>query len=109
EPASPWNADSPPKAHYKVTPETLSLPFDAVVPIYDATGVSDFNIDTDINRLAESLPPWSQGEVPRDSFVVVGYTLSEYLSRKEQWVLSCNLLWVIVIAVPRGNAPASPL
>ncbi|KAJ6462305.1 hypothetical protein C8R47DRAFT_1240291, partial [Mycena vitilis] len=69
-----------------------------VVPVFDARKVVvDFQLDLD--RLDEVLPKFS-GEIPFGSFVVVGYTLSEYQglrsgSTNKVAHLGCNVVWVI--------------
>ncbi|PPR00613.1 hypothetical protein CVT24_005494 [Panaeolus cyanescens] len=103
--AAPFDPHAP---HFQINSSTFSLPYNAIVPVYDATNAIDFNVNTDLDRLAAALPRWLHGEVPRGSFVVVGYTISEYYSKSAKWTLSCNLLWIIVIAVPTTQAIDSP-
>jgi hypothetical protein len=69
------------------------------VPVYDARTV-DFNLQEGIETMKEVLPTF-EGELPRNSFVVVGYTAASYHSHKDDsWHISANLQWAIVIGVP---------
>ncbi|KAF8176661.1 hypothetical protein K438DRAFT_1607154, partial [Mycena galopus ATCC 62051] len=68
------------------------------VPVYDARSV-DFDFASELPLIAEKLPRW-HSEVPRDSFVVVGYTATTFTSKSKQVQLGCNLLWVILCGVP---------
>ncbi|KAF5343480.1 hypothetical protein D9758_015660 [Tetrapyrgos nigripes] len=55
---------------------SFSLPFDASVPIYDATQAAGrFNVNTDLPSIASALPHWS-GEIPHGSLAVVGSTIT---------------------------------
>ncbi|PPQ72164.1 hypothetical protein CVT24_002415 [Panaeolus cyanescens] len=102
---APFDPHAP---HFVVNPTTFSLPYNAIIPVYDATNTVAFDVNTDLDRLPEVLPRWMHGEVPRGSFAVVGYTISEYYSKAGKWTLSCNLLWIIVLAVPTAEPAASP-
>ncbi|KAG6906328.1 hypothetical protein DXG01_014468 [Tephrocybe rancida] len=75
------------------------LDFNAGVPIYDARGVP-VDYQKDLPFLVDRLPPFSEGEVPNDSFAVVGYSASTYKDKKSRINLSLNVLFVIVIGTP---------
>ncbi|KDR86191.1 hypothetical protein GALMADRAFT_219158 [Galerina marginata CBS 339.88] len=68
------------------------------VPIYDARSIS-FNPTTDWPKLANILPPF-RGEVPRGSLVVVAYTCNTYFSTQNEWNLSTNVQFVVVLGTP---------
>jgi hypothetical protein len=71
----------------------------SLVPVYDAQDV-DFNLQESITAVKDVLPTFS-GEIPRNSFVIVGYTAGTYHSRKDNgWHISANLQWAIVVGVP---------
>ncbi|KAF5366558.1 hypothetical protein D9758_009012 [Tetrapyrgos nigripes] len=54
---------------------SFSLPFDASVPIYDATQAAGrFNVNADLPSIVSALPHWS-GEIPHGSLAVVGSTI----------------------------------
>ncbi|KAG6914190.1 hypothetical protein DXG01_001860 [Tephrocybe rancida] len=86
------------------TPITAFFPsileFHANVPVYDVHGKS-FNYQRDLPALASKLPPF-KGEVPIDSFAVVGYSAFTYIGGKghDKVTLGLNVLFVIVVAVP---------
>jgi len=69
------------------------------VPIYDAR-LLDYDVGLNIANMANDLPLF-EGEIPRGSFVVVGYTASCYLSNMDRrWHFSANIQWAIVMGVP---------
>ncbi|KAF9051702.1 hypothetical protein BJ165DRAFT_1524611 [Panaeolus papilionaceus] len=76
--------------------ESMALSANANIPIYDARD-TNFNFQNDINEL-HRLPLWD-GEIPRGSFVVVGYTLAAYFPN-QKWNLATNVRWVVVVGVP---------
>ncbi|KAG6904872.1 hypothetical protein DXG01_006552 [Tephrocybe rancida] len=69
------------------------------VPIYDARGVP-VDYQKDLPFLVNRLPPFSEGEVPNDSFAVVGYSASTYKDKKSRINLSLNVLFMIVVGTP---------
>ncbi|KAG6903678.1 hypothetical protein DXG01_015773 [Tephrocybe rancida] len=86
------------------TPITAFFPpvldFNADVPIYDARGKT-VDYQKDLPALAKKLPPFTDGEVPVDSFAVVGYSATTYVSGGDGKVqLSLNVLFVIVVGTP---------
>ncbi|PPQ82507.1 hypothetical protein CVT24_006384, partial [Panaeolus cyanescens] len=76
--------------------ESMSLSANSRISVFDARG-TDFNFQEDMDKLY-SLPRW-EGEIPRGSFVVVGYTLSAY-HPNQKWNLATNLRWAVVVGVP---------
>ncbi|EAU83561.2 hypothetical protein CC1G_04817 [Coprinopsis cinerea okayama7 len=77
--------------------DNYALDADAEVPIFDARDIDGFNLNSVLPAL--SLPAW-EGEIPFGSFVVVGYTVAVYRAQSGKWTASCNIHWVIVLAVP---------
>ena len=71
-----------------------------IVPVYDARNTQSFNFNTDLPHLADRLPKWNGGEIPKGSCAVVGYTMAKYMSNKGQWSLGCNIHWVMVLGLP---------
>lgn len=67
------------------------------MPVYDAR-FTIVNFDSDLPALEQRLPKFT-GEVPSGSFVVVGYSVSDYVSKGETHV-SFSVLWVMVCGVP---------
>ncbi|KAJ2911814.1 hypothetical protein MD484_g8602, partial [Candolleomyces efflorescens] len=70
------------------------------VPVYDARNTQSFNFNTDLPHLADRLPKWTGGEIPKGSCAVVGYTMAKYMSNKGHWSLGCNIHWVMVLGLP---------
>ncbi|EAU82080.2 hypothetical protein CC1G_09682 [Coprinopsis cinerea okayama7 len=83
----------------KVVADNFALDTNNNVPIYDARNQQNFDLESDLSNLGAALPAWNQ-EVPRGSFVVVGYTAAVYLSNMGKWTLSLNIQWVIIIGCP---------
>ncbi|KAF6758495.1 hypothetical protein DFP72DRAFT_807768 [Ephemerocybe angulata] len=115
-PASPGNAPgqkrSTPANMFKATPgnvttragaDNFSLPNDTTVPIYDARGLDSLDFDAVLPKLAESLPLYTEGEIPYGSFIVVGYTMMIYRANSGNWTLGNNIHWVIVVGIPDHN------
>ncbi|KAJ2914404.1 hypothetical protein MD484_g6004, partial [Candolleomyces efflorescens] len=79
----------------------------ADVPVFDARdmGAIDFNVE--LPDLDAHYPRFF-GEVPLGSLVVVGHTMTLYLSgsgeNEGKWCLSMNVLWVILLATPNAAA-----
>jgi hypothetical protein len=53
---------------------------------------------TDLANM-NTFPRWP-GEIPEDSFVVVGYTVAVYKSASGNWSISFNLQWAIILGIP---------
>ncbi|KDR72381.1 hypothetical protein GALMADRAFT_74078 [Galerina marginata CBS 339.88] len=68
------------------------------VPIFDARSIS-FNPNTDWPNLANILPQFHT-EVPRGSLVAVAYTCNTYVSSHNEWNLSTNVQFVVVLGTP---------
>ncbi|EAU82156.2 hypothetical protein CC1G_11346 [Coprinopsis cinerea okayama7 len=70
------------------------------VPVYDATGIEDFDIDNHIDDLSGTLPQWPEGkEIPILSLVIAGYTVRHSLgTNSNKWLMNTYIQWVIVIA-----------
>ncbi|KAF5338081.1 hypothetical protein D9611_014179 [Ephemerocybe angulata] len=79
--------------------DSFSLGIEETIPVYDCTGFV-LDLERDLDRL-DQLPRWD-GEIPRNSFVVVAYTLSVFHGKKGQWKVSFNIRWVMLI----GNGEA---
>jgi hypothetical protein len=75
----------------------------ALVPIYDARGIESHDQNT-LGKLTQtnSLPLFTEGDVPKDSCVLVGYTVNNFMSPKANTKnnISCNILFVIVLGTP---------
>ncbi|KDR76167.1 hypothetical protein GALMADRAFT_67610 [Galerina marginata CBS 339.88] len=67
------------------------------IPMYDARNTV-FDCQTDWPVLSKVLPPFMT-EVPRGSFIAVGYTCNTYFG-SEKWQLSCNVQFVVVLGTP---------
>ncbi|KAJ3541029.1 hypothetical protein NMY22_g4059 [Coprinellus aureogranulatus] len=87
----------------RLSVDNFSLDANATIPIYDARGLPSFDFEANLPRLSEALPPWTGGEIPYGSFVVVGHTIAIYRSKAGNWTLSCNLQWVIVVGTPSDD------
>lgn len=89
----------------------LNLPVEFVltglsVPTYDARGMTSIDFNHILPRLAQNvLPPFTEGEIPQGSFVMVGYTTTIYKAANGNWTLGCNIQWVIVIGTPVVEEP----
>ncbi|TFK18494.1 hypothetical protein FA15DRAFT_709805 [Coprinopsis marcescibilis] len=80
--------------------DNLVLNYDTEIPVYDACGVRKFDISAvSLSDIDSSLKRW-KGKVPVDSVVVVGYTISVFMSRGGHWTLGCNIQWAIVLLAP---------
>lgn len=90
------------RCRYVHTLATLGLRLNRfhIVPVYDARAVPSYDFNANLPRLANTLPAWTEGEIPYGSFVVVGHTLTVYRSQAGNMTLGCNLQWVIVIGTP---------
>ncbi|KAJ2913340.1 hypothetical protein MD484_g7077, partial [Candolleomyces efflorescens] len=84
-------------------PNSYSLAHTADVPVYDARNARTVDFNVDLPKLAEFLPPFD-GEIPYGSLVVVGHSLSCYITSSgkysAKWTLGCNILWAIVLGTP---------
>ncbi|KAF6759630.1 hypothetical protein DFP72DRAFT_1063974 [Ephemerocybe angulata] len=80
--------------------DTFSLPNDATIPVYDARNTESLDFEKVLPRLAEELPLYTGGEIPFGSFVLVGYTMTIYRAKNNNWTLGCNIQWVVIIGIP---------
>ncbi|KAJ2914814.1 hypothetical protein MD484_g5619, partial [Candolleomyces efflorescens] len=79
------------------TSDNFSLDCDDIVPVYDCR-----NVDVDFTQDLLSMDfPSFEGEIPKGSFVVVGYTASVYRAQSGKWTITLNLKWAIVLAPGR--------
>ncbi|KAF6751807.1 hypothetical protein DFP72DRAFT_1070845 [Ephemerocybe angulata] len=83
-----------------VAADNFSLPNDAEVPVYDARNAKSLDFHAVLPNLSKALPRYTGGEIPKGSFVMVGYTMTIYRANNGNWTLGCNLQWVIVIGIP---------
>ncbi|KDR73762.1 hypothetical protein GALMADRAFT_142208 [Galerina marginata CBS 339.88] len=75
----------------KLSPENMALDYNEDVPIYDARGKYNFDIDIHLPNVHKILPRFD-GEVPENSCAVVVYTASVYRhSTSGKWTVSCNI------------------
>ncbi|THU94770.1 hypothetical protein K435DRAFT_860235 [Dendrothele bispora CBS 962.96] len=87
---------------------TLSLPFDAEIPVYDARslgGVSPkFDVYTDLPRIDAILPRF-EGEIPVQSLVVVACSITTILTHKTPRLkANFNLRFAILLGTPVNSA-----
>ncbi|KAF5348954.1 hypothetical protein D9758_014226 [Tetrapyrgos nigripes] len=81
---------------------SFSLPFDALVRIYDATHAAEkFDVNADLTAIDTILPCWS-GEIPRGSLAVVGSTITSTNNNRAGPPLKVNfnIRFAIVLGVP---------
>ncbi|KAF6755129.1 hypothetical protein DFP72DRAFT_811871 [Ephemerocybe angulata] len=74
------------------------------VPVYDARGLDTLDFNSVLPKLAESLPLYTDGEIPYGSFIVVGYTMTVYRANSGNWTLGNNIKWVIIVGIPEGDS-----
>ncbi|KAH6905729.1 hypothetical protein BKA70DRAFT_1107349, partial [Coprinopsis sp. MPI-PUGE-AT-0042] len=83
----------------RVRADNFALEHTDRVPIYDARGVDGFDINTDLDKLEDVLPPFNE-EIPCGSFTIVGYTAAIYANNQAKWAVSMNIHWAIILSSP---------
>ena len=68
------------------------------MPVYDGREVG-FDFNNDLPHLPDKLPRFD-GEIPRHSFAVIGYSAAKWVDRKQFEQFTANLQWAIVMGVP---------
>lgn len=68
--------------------------------MYDGTHLVDPDFNVILRDLPGSLPLFKGGEVPFDSFVMVGYITTIFTSKDRGMAAGFNLKWIVVLGVP---------
>ncbi|KAJ7684929.1 hypothetical protein DFH06DRAFT_1313304 [Mycena polygramma] len=105
-PTTPQTPNRGGRPDYTVSKKYALMPDDRI-PAYNAVGL-DFDFRVDLPQMASKLPPWL-GEVPKGAFIVVGYTATTFQGNAsgqsgKQEHIGCNILWVVVCALPKRES-----